>query len=213
MQKHARYQDYVIRDGRLVGEFEQMYQDHADPWEQSTREEFASEKAVALNLIRKVGARRVMELGCGYGHYTAKIRALGVEVLGVDVSPTAIARARAMHPASQFLTGDILDFDLYRSFKPDLIVMAEITWYVLDKLDAFLSFFREELPEVHLIHLLNTYPAGEQQYGKEKFTNLAEIMAYFRLDYSEWGEVTYPEHGGCKRTYFLGWAGKLAPSA
>ena len=37
--KYSRYQDYIIRDGNLVGKFEQMYQDHKDPWEQTTREE------------------------------------------------------------------------------------------------------------------------------------------------------------------------------
>ncbi len=127
-----------------------------------------------------------------------------MQVLGVDISPTAVAKAESLHPACSFQTGDILDFDIYRQFKPDLIVMAEITWYVLDKLDAFLEFLRAEMPDVHLIHLLNTYPPGVQQYGKDKFTNLPEIMAYFGLEYSEWGEITYPEHDGCKRTYFIG---------
>lgn len=81
-----------------VSHFEEMYQDHADPWEQTTREEFASEKAVALNSIRKVGASRVLELGCDFGHYTAKIAALGVEAIGVDISPTAIEKAKTLHP-------------------------------------------------------------------------------------------------------------------
>lgn len=31
--RHSRYQDYVLRDGRMVGDFEAMYQDHQDPWE------------------------------------------------------------------------------------------------------------------------------------------------------------------------------------
>lgn len=34
-KKYQRYQDYVIRDGRLVGEFEEMYRDFDDPWGQS----------------------------------------------------------------------------------------------------------------------------------------------------------------------------------
>ena len=92
--KYSRYQDYVIKDGKLVGEFEQMYQDFDDPWEQTTREAWASEKAVALNLIQKLQAKRVIELGCGLGHYTQKIHKLGVDVLGVDVSKTAIDKAK-----------------------------------------------------------------------------------------------------------------------
>lgn len=213
--KYPRYQDYNIKDGKLVGEFEQLYKDYADPWDQSTREQYTSEKAVALNLIQKLGANRllklganrVLELGCGLGYYTRRIADLGGETLGIDISETAVTKARLNFPGVTFATGDILDFDLYRNFKPDVIVMAEMTWHVLEKLDAFLEFLREEMPEVQIIHLLNTYPPGVQQYGKEKFTNLTEIMAYFNLNYSEWGEITYPEFDGCKRTYFLGRAG------
>lgn len=29
-----RYQDYVIKDGKFVGEFEKMYQDCDNPWHQ-----------------------------------------------------------------------------------------------------------------------------------------------------------------------------------
>ena len=41
--KYPKYQDYVIKNGKLVGEFEQIYQDYEDPWHQS-KEEWASEK-------------------------------------------------------------------------------------------------------------------------------------------------------------------------
>jgi len=202
--KHPRYQDYVIKDGKLVGEFEEMYQDFDDPWEQTTREEWASEKAAALNLIRKLKARKVIELGCGLGHYTHKIDAVGVDVLGVDVSETAINRAKTLYPGCNFIVADILDFDIYREYRPDIIVMAEITWYILDKLDHFIDFLKTEMPNTYLLHLLTTYPKGVQKYGKDKFTNLQEIMLYFRAEYMEWGEISYPEMDGCKRTYFLG---------
>ena len=202
--KYSRYQDYVIKDGKLVGEFEEMYRDFDDPWEQTTREEWASEKAVALNLIQKLKAMKVIELGCGLGHYTKKIENLGVETIGIDVSKTAIEKARLSYPNCNFVVGDILDFDIYRKFKPDIIVMAEITWYVLDKLDQFIEFWRTEMPNTYLIHLLTTYQDGVQKYGKDKFTNLQQIMSYFGARYLEWGEISYPEMEGCKRTYFLG---------
>jgi len=202
--KHSRYQDYVIKDGKLVGEFEEMYQDFDDPWEQTTREEWASEKAAALNLINKLKARQVIELGCGLGHYTNKIHKLGVNVLGVDVSKTAIEKARSAHPECDFAVGDILDFSIYKKRQPGIIVMAEITWYVLDKLDDFIAFLRSNLPNTYLIHLLTTYPEGVQEYGKDKFTNLQEIMSYFKMKYLEWGEISYPEMQGCKRTCFIG---------
>lgn len=203
-RKYTRYQDYVIKDGKLVGEFEEMYRDFDDPWEQTTREEWASEKAAALNLIQRLKAKKVIELGCGLGHYTKKIENLGVETMGIDVSRTAIEKAKSYYPACSFVVGDILDFSIYRDFRPDVIVMAEITWYVLDKLDRFIEFLKTEMPNAYLIHLLTTYPDGVQQYGRDKFTNLQQIMTYFGAQYMEWGEISYPEMEGCKRTYFLG---------
>ena len=202
--KFIRYQDYVIKDGKLVGEFEEMYQDFDDPWEQTTREKWASEKAVALNLIKKLNAKKVIELGCGLGHYTHKIQEIGVDVLGVDVSKTAIDKAKSNYTDCDFAVGDILDFSIYKEYQPDIIVMAEITWYILDKLDEFIAYLSAELPNTYLLHLLTTYPDGVQQYGKDKFTNLKQIMSYFKMEYFEWGEISYPEMGGCKRTYFIG---------
>jgi SAM-dependent methyltransferase len=203
MSDGKSYHDYFIRDGKFIGRFEDMYKNCDDPWEQSTRERWRSEKTVALGLMRKLGVKRVLELGCGLGYFTEQIASLGVEVLGVDVSETAVQRARELHPGCQFRAGDILDAAIYREFKPELILMAEITWCVLDKLDAFLAFFRKELPSTYLIHLLNTYPPGVQKYGREKFTNLEEIKAYFKMNYLEWGEFGYADLEG-KRTYFLG---------
>lgn len=201
MKKYARYQDYVIKDGKMVGEFDQMYQDFADPWEQTTREKYGCEKAVALNLIQKVGAKRVLELGCGLGHFTHKIWDDHTSVLGVDCSETAIIKAQKNYPECQFLVADILDKKVYEDFKPDMIIMAEITWYVLDKLDDFINLLKNDLKHVYLLHLLAIYPPGVQKYGADKFTNLKEIMAYFKMDYLEWGEMH--SKGDDIRTYFL----------
>ena len=74
--------------------------------------------------------------------------------------------------------------------------MAEITWYVLDELDHFISFPKTEMPHVLLIHLLTTYEKGEQKYGTEKFTSLEEILNYFDIDLVECGEVYRPCVGG-----------------
>lgn len=205
MPKHSRYQDYVIADGKLVGDFETMYQDFDDPWEQTTREEFASEKAVALNLLARLkarqGCRRVLELGCGFGDFAARASALGYEATGMDISETAVQKAQARHPKTDFVVGALADQDLIRQLRPDVIVMAEITWYVLEQLPDFIAFLKRDMPDVYLIHLLMTYAPGIQKYGADFFTNLEEIKSYFGFDYVESGLVHYD---GGARTWFLG---------
>ena len=32
-----KYQDFVIKDGKFVGEFEKMYQQFEDPWDQTKK--------------------------------------------------------------------------------------------------------------------------------------------------------------------------------
>jgi SAM-dependent methyltransferase len=205
MPKYARYQDYVIRDGRLIGEFEQLYQDFADPWYESTREPFSSDKAAAINLLTRLkachGIRKVLELGCGFGHFSDRIAALGLEAVGVDISATAVETARKRHPAVEFVVGTIENHEVVTRLRPDVIVLAEVTWYVLNHLRGFLDFVRAELPNVYLLHMLNTYPPGVQQYGAEYFTDLDGIKKFFGMRYLESGEVHVV---GGTRTWFLG---------
>ena len=90
--------DYVIKDGKLVGEFEKMYQDFDEPWDQIEIGQRATFMTIGIHLLRRVreatGASRVVELGCGLGHYAKRISELGYEVLGLDISETAIGKAK-----------------------------------------------------------------------------------------------------------------------
>lgn len=213
--KYPRYQDYVIRDGRLVGEFEQMYRDHDDPWRQVAEEGWASEKSIGLALLERLrhsfGVRRVLDIGCGLGQFTERIAARGFEATGIDVSETAVAKARHRNRNAAFAVAGVTDFAELRALEPDVVVMTETTWYVLDELPAFLVFLRRDLPDAFLFHALETYPPGVQQLGTDRFTDLGGIMRFFAMTYLEWGEVCQAD--GHRRTYFLGtWrAERLAP--
>ncbi len=55
---------------------------------------------------------RVLDLGCGTGHLTARIAATGAEVVGLDPSAAMLGRARREHPGLTFVEGDARDFDL-----------------------------------------------------------------------------------------------------
>ena len=167
--KYERYQDYVIRDGRFIGDFEAMYQDHDDPWEQGARHEKDLSKAVALHLCQAYGFRKICELGCGHGHFTNMLHTAGFEALGVDIAPTAVKKASLLYPHCRFIVGDVLNFSILKRFQPDCIIMSELTWYILDRLDEFLERYKkwEGFPErrPYLLHTLTTYPKGVQKYG------------------------------------------------
>lgn len=204
--KYPRYQDYVINDGRLVGEFEEMYADFDDPWHQTERERWATDKAALVALANRLrhtfGTTRLLEIGCGLGHFTARLQDQGFDCVGIDVSETAIEKARGTHPDPEFRVGGIEDHDLIAEIRPDAIVMCEVTWYVLNRLREFLDFLHTELPDTFLLHAVVTYADGLQKYGTEYFSNLDGILRFFDMTYLESGEVRLPN--GNVRTFFAG---------
>lgn len=213
IKKYSNYQDYVIKEGKFIGEFEEMYKDFDDPWHQITRERFSSEKAVGLNLLqhlkKKFKIKTVVELGCGFGDYTARVEEIGLKTIGIDISSTAIEKAKLRHAfqiqksgSLDFLCSAFANFQLLKDIKPDVILMPEITWYVLDQLVNFREYIKKELPDTFLIHMLMTYESGVQAYGREYFTSLNEILIFFDMQYLESGLVNIPDGGA--RTWFLG---------
>src|SRR5688572_10950360 len=63
------------------------------------RDEIAAEWVEAdpriVRLAQGNGARRAWDLGCGVGRHAVALAAAGLEVVGTDVSPTALQRCRA----------------------------------------------------------------------------------------------------------------------
>jgi len=204
MTKYERYQDYVIKDGKLVGEFEAMYQDFDNPWDQSFREDSVLSKSVVENILRRSDFKRPYEIGCGLGYFVEKMRIL-CGAGGVDVSITAIEKARVKFPKCHFDEGDILEVDKILKFQPDCVFMDEVTWYVLNKLDEFKSLLSENFKGTSFLHTLRQYPEGTQQYGKEYFTNLEGFMDYFEsvVDFSDWGSFG-SKVDPCMHTFLLG---------
>lgn len=54
---------------------------------------------------------RALVPGCGRGHEVALAAAHGLDVLGLDIAPTAVAEARVRYPnlAERFVTGDLFN--------------------------------------------------------------------------------------------------------
>ena len=204
MTRYERYQDYVIKDGKLVGEFESMYQDFDNPWDQSFREDAVLSKSVVENILRRSEFKRPYEIGCGLGYFVEKMRLI-CGVGGLDVSKTAIEKAKVNFPLCHFDHGDLLEVEKILSFGPDCIFMDEVTWYVLEKLDEFKNLISKHFKGIGYLHTLRQYPQGTQQYGKDYFTDLKGFMDFFEpvVDYSDWGSFG-SKSDPCMHTFFFG---------
>ncbi len=193
------FHDYVIKDGILIGDWDGAYRVSHDPWNQTAEQQiYDSRRVIAKTWAKRINdssetQARIIEVGCGFGHLTNGLRSTGLHSLGIDISPLAIEKARNLYPRDNFEVGHFNDWSIYQKFQPDIFLLSEITWYVLDELSSWLQAlydYSSRKRPTYLIHLLATYPEGVQKYGLEYFHNLETILSYFDLRYLEYGEIT-----------------------
>ena len=69
-----------------------------------------------LDLLNPQAGERILDLGCGTGHLTAKIAEAGAVVVGLDSSPAMIAQARQNFPSLRFVLAEAREFRLEEHF-------------------------------------------------------------------------------------------------
>lgn len=116
-------------------------------------------------------------MGWGGGTNFWKEANPGLQITGMDISKTAIEKAKNHYPDIRFLTGNISTYQK-ELVQYDACLFAEIMWYILDDLDVILNNFNTFFCGKTVIVNQTFYSAGVQQYGKEYFTNLSEMCAY-----------------------------------
>lgn len=111
------------------------------------------DRAMLAGFAELVGSGgRVADLGCGPGRVTAHLDALGLSVLGIDLSAGMVEFARRENPGLTFRQGSMLELDL-----PDGGLAGAVAWYSIihtpvDRLPAlFAEFARVLAPGGHLL--------------------------------------------------------------
>jgi SAM-dependent methyltransferase len=56
----------------------------------------------------------IADIGCGTGHHTANLSEKNLKVIGVDISPSMIKKAKKNFPNANFQVGDALDNGLFK---------------------------------------------------------------------------------------------------
>ena len=72
--------------------------------------------AAVLELLDAKSGERILDLGCGTGHLTAKIAETGAHVVGIDRSPEMIRQAKEKYPSLRFEVMDAREIQLDGNF-------------------------------------------------------------------------------------------------
>jgi 2-polyprenyl-3-methyl-5-hydroxy-6-metoxy-1,4-benzoquinol methylase len=93
-------------------------------------EKFATQVTTALPALANRPGLKLLELGCGAGNLSMKLAALGCDVTGVDIAPSAIAWAHerranagpALQSLTTFRTDSVLQLDTCPSATFDVVL-------------------------------------------------------------------------------------------
>jgi SAM-dependent methyltransferase len=86
--------------------WEEQYQKGEIFWDKG-----AASPPMKQYLERHAVSRRTLVPGCGHGHEVALAVERGLDAMGLDIAPTAVAEARALYPklAERFVAGDLFN--------------------------------------------------------------------------------------------------------
>ena len=93
------------------------------------------------NFLKKYKASSLLELGCGTGDLAMRFIANGFNYIGLDVSKEMLELAKSKNSNTDFIQGDMRDFQLAKS-KQACIISGRSTSYLIsdkDVMDCFIS--------------------------------------------------------------------------
>ncbi len=107
-----------------------------DPWHMASdreRHRFAeTNRVIAERIAPRVGS--LLEIGCGEGHQSEVLARLCDDLTGLDVSATAIARARRRLPGATFVAGDLFAQPwAHDRGRFELVTACEVIYYMSDR--------------------------------------------------------------------------------
>ena len=93
------YQDYVIKDGKFVGKFDEMYQKFPDPWnllKNNKSNDGNLNYKIIYNYCNQLKQKKkliTLEIGCGFPQISNQLLKNGFKVYGTDISETVIRKS------------------------------------------------------------------------------------------------------------------------
>ena len=138
-----------------------------------------------INKTSPTTSSKILDIGCGTGNQVVNFASKGYEVLGIDISPSMIKKAKEKYPNYNFEVADASNVDKFNSNSFTHITCLYFTvYYFENKRQLFQNIYRWLIPGGYfIIHLVDRkmfdpiLPPGNpllmispQRYAKERIT-------------------------------------------
>ena len=139
-----------------------------------------------INKTTPTDKSKILDIGSGTGHHVAALSAKGLDVIGIDISPSMIAKAKDNFPDYNFEVGDALDGSQFNpSSFTHILCMYFTVYYMKDREAFFSNCFNWLMPGgffiIHLVDRKNFDPilppgnplmyVSPQRYAKQRITS------------------------------------------
>jgi SAM-dependent methyltransferase len=175
------YHKYVFdtKKRKFVGKFEEMYQKedkgNYDSWFQGDLTHLG--RQISFTVLDRYNFTFILDIGCGKGCFTHLLKKNNNKVIGVDISETAITKAKSKYNTVEFLALKAEDA-LKLPNRYDLIIMMEIISY-LKNWRKILAVAAEKTSYLYISLYLPPNPIGfVKSFGQLK----REIEKYFAIE-------------------------------
>ncbi len=172
--------------------------EQSDHWKQHyTLSHYYPLWTIIADRIRRLGAKRILDIGCGPGQVACLLRDIGVEEYkGLDFSTTRIAMAHTVCPEYEFRCADVFKDDLLETYNYDCVLIMEFLEHVEQDIDV-LTRVRPGTT------VLATVPNFAHEGHVRHFNSVAEVESRYSSILSPLNVVAVLENEAGKTYYVL----------
>ena len=187
-EKEERVEGFEQNDKFLFKSGSDVYDDfYADIYDYLVFNNLKDDYEVG-EIVNKTSASsesKILDIGCGTGHHVAELARRSIDVIGIDISPSMIKKAKESYPNYKFEVADATNSQIYPSDSfTHILCMYFTIYYIQDKSMFFQNCYKWLMPGGYLIvHLVDRQqfdpilPPGNpllyvspQKYAKKRIT-------------------------------------------
>jgi SAM-dependent methyltransferase len=133
----AKVYNDIYKNGDLVPGYERYWKyakivkSLADPLEylSNTEETYWGVKEALLQYVKDKKSSKILEIGCGLGYFTYSLRKANYNVIGLDISQTAVNQANEAF-GEYYICSDLFDFVKSNPEQFDIVILTEVIEHI-----------------------------------------------------------------------------------
>jgi ubiquinone/menaquinone biosynthesis C-methylase UbiE len=138
-------------------------------------------------LVQGTGNRRVADVGCGPGRVTIRLSRLGLDPVGIDLSPGMVALATRTYPSLRFVQGSMLALDLADASLGGLLAYYSIIHVPWERRSQVFAEFHRVLAPGGVV--MRGFQVGNDRGRTTEFFGKAVSVDWYRQQPTEVAEL------------------------